>query len=824
MELIKTISKIGDSTNAATHRIAEESHGLTEYIKDSEHPFSNLSLVHDDWGVVTNLGFASALIAAAIVLIVCLICSSKWVKKRLTQIATSTWSFIIVWLYGFIVYDVGMCTGEHVSLITNAPMAILYAFKIFIFDSDVSEIHEHFHESWVYSFHFAFVHFLAAIISTTFIIKYFGFNVIARIRIWWLSFSPSLGFAEKTNDLYIFWGLNDASYLMAKSIEEYYSSNPDKDYKTIIIRVPREDDKEKEHQGVFNRFFNIVSIKGSDVEKLQSLKCYSAVTNVNLKKVRLGKESNSTVDIFKNVLKLKSIHRIIKHGVTDRIHILALSDDEKQNLQNVSAILKDSTLNSFADSQDSGASTKRKVILYCHARFNGVHRVIEDQHCSKNLEVKVIDSSHLNVELLKCNKDVLPVNFVEVEADASVSSAFNAMVIGFSEVGQDATRFIYEFGAFVKYGGDNNHAERSDFHIDVIDKNMKDKAGAFVANAPSIEPSLSFIPELRNQDALIELHNDDCCSVEFYKKLEDKIKTLNYVVIATEDDELNMTMGIRIFRAATRYRDNLDRLCILIRIHNDDDGHFSEVAEYYNKLWKSQDANNIEGKIPNTKFKRADKCILPLYIFGHDKDVYTYSNIIDDTILKQAILFKERYEASTNKDYKRPADEEDFAWHEDIETLLQTGDKYHPAYACLMRLRRTQGQDMENSMHRFTKELLRDKAMQKSKPGSDFQWSSLQRYDGQTKYSSVSGADIDPRIERFLTVMAQTEHLRWKASHEILGYVYDEKGKNEIRLHHDCLTDWEKLSESTRSFDNNVVDMTFGIIDPENKIKTKGNQ
>lgn len=823
MEVTDTVYKIGDSINVVTHRIANESHDLTGYMTEPLKTCINLPFGHHDWGVVLNLGCVSALIAIIIVCLAYLLCRSKRIKKILKKIATSKGFFLFVWLYGFVVYDVGMCTGEYISLVTNAPMAIIYAFKIFIFDSDVSEIHGAFHESWVYSFNFAFVHFLAAIISTTFLIKYFGYNVIARLRLWWLSICQKWKWTPKTKDLYVFWGLNDATRLMAKSIDDYYSLNSKKDYKTIIIRVPGEDEKDKEEQNVFDRLFNIISIKGSDIEKLQDLNCHTTVTNVNLKTVWSEKGKNNSTDIFREVLRLKSLRRIMKYGVSEKIHILALSDDEKANLSNVSVILKDSTLNSFVNSQDPSASSKRKVILYCHARFNGVHRVIEDQHCSNNLEVKVIDSSHINVELLKCNKDVLPVNFVEVEADATVSTAFNAMVIGFSEVGQDATRFLYEFGAFVKSGGDNDHAVRSDFHLDVIDRNMKDKAGAFVANAPSINPSLSFIPELRNPNALIELHNDDCCSVEFYKKLEEKIKTLNYVVIATEDDELNMSMGIRIFRAATRYRDNLEHLCILIRIHKDDDGHFSKIAEYYNKLWASQDENNIEGKTPNTKFKKTDECKLPLYIFGHDEKVYSYSNIIDGSILKKAIQFKERYEASTNKDYKSPANEEDFAWYEDIEKLLQTNDKYHPAYACLMRLRRTQGQDMSNSLHRLTKELLRKAAGKKDNIINDFHWKSLHRYDKHTNYS-VFGVAIDPRIECFLTVMAQTEHLRWNASHEILGYVFDENGKNEIRLHHDCLTDWEKLSESTRSFDNNVVDITFDIIDPENKIKTNDKQ
>ncbi|MDE6023152.1 MAG: hypothetical protein K2G13_06580, partial [Muribaculaceae bacterium] len=121
--------------------------------------------------------------------------------------------------------------------------------------------------------------------------------------------------------------------------------------------------------------------------------------------------------------------------------------------------------------------------------------------------------------------------------------------------------------------------------------------------------------------------------------------------------------------------------------------------------------------------------------------------------------------------------------------------------------------------HRVTKKILMDKALKKNGVNS-VPWSSLYRLSTTVEYKSVSGEPVDPVILKVLNVMAQTEHLRWNASHEILGYVYDKDGKDEIRLCHNCLTDWENLDEETRSYDNNVVDITFGIIGPDNKIKS----
>ena len=65
-------------------------------------------------------------------------------------------------------------------------------------------------------------------------------------------------------------------------------------------------------------------------------------------------------------------------------------------------------------------------------------------------------------------------------------------------------------------------------------------------------------------------------------------------------------------------------------------------------------------------------------------------------------------------------------------------------------------------------------------------------------------------INRIAIVIAQTEHLRWTASHEILGYV-SSGVKDEVRFTHDCMKDWNLLTESVRSYDCNVADFILGI-------------
>ena len=126
--------------------------------------------------------------------------------------------------------------------------------------------------------------------------------------------------------------------------------------------------------------------------------------------------------------------------------------------------------------------------------------MIEDEQQVPNVLVKVVDSSHISVELMKQKVELQPVSYVEVNPDATVNTPFKGLIVGFSEVGLDALRFLYEFGAFVKTGSTWNNVERSPFHCDVIDKKMDELAGLFIANAPSISIKCSFSKDIKEDN------------------------------------------------------------------------------------------------------------------------------------------------------------------------------------------------------------------------------------------------------------------------------------------------------------------------------------
>lgn len=713
-----------------------------------------------------------------------------WVANRLYRVRNLKWWFLAVWLYGFVVYDIGMCTGQMISLLTNAPMAVLYAFKIFLFDSDVSEIHEPFHESWFYSLNFALVHLLAAFISTLVLIRLFGFNIWAGVRMW----RAAGWFGRKVKDTYVFFGYNEQSVHLIESIQQHYEELKSNDFRIIVVRSESEDKEEEREYTVFTRFFDFLSMPRSEMAKLQTLNCFTCSSYANL--VNINPENGNT-DIIGNRLRLKSLKKLLGEKTLDRIHLLFLSDDDNSNIHDVLVMQHDSTLNDFINED---ATHKRQLRFYCHARYNSVHRVIEDQDPSDQIIVKVVDSSHINVELLKCEEDsaLLPVNFVEIEKDATVSSEFNALVVGFSEVGQDSVRFLYEFGAFVKSGGSKDVAVRSTFHLDVVDKNMETLAGSFIANAPAIEPSMPFLEDGEKPGALITLHEMDCRSVQFYQKLTDEwIQKLNYVVVATDNDELNISLGVRIFKAATRYRKDLKKFCILVRAHNDDDGHIRGIANLYNRLWRAYESAPVDSKgrrIHQRVIKKEEVVDNPIiHIFGLDKKTFTYKNIIADDLEQKARDYYEKYNKTVNPDEKVKKT----AWDDRYDNVMQLDEEwidYAPTYFGIQYLRRSESQDMANSQHEKTKRILADSALGLCHL-KDSIFSQLTRERGSTEYIWPRGMEEIKEITRIATVLAQTEHLRWNASHEILGYVPSEE-KDEVRLKHDCLKDWGDLAKN----------------------------
>lgn len=185
--------------------------------------------------------------------------------SKMGNIRLSHW-FILTWILGFALYDVGMSLeGKLFTLITNSPMAFIYAFKIFLLDSEICEIQDAFHHDWLFSANFALIHALAAIVSLMFVIKHFGFNMLSRFKLWieghrWLG--------STKDETFLIFGINDASRNMIRSINEHYSGEKG-NYRIIVVRTNNSNSESTVgHYGI-GRILNFLSMRNAEMEMIQ---------------------------------------------------------------------------------------------------------------------------------------------------------------------------------------------------------------------------------------------------------------------------------------------------------------------------------------------------------------------------------------------------------------------------------------------------------------------------------------------------------------------------------------------------------------------------
>ena len=403
-----------------------------------------------------------------------------------------------------------------------------------------------------------------------------------------------------------------------------------------------------------------------------------------------------------------------------------------------------------------------QIEIYCHARRNKENGVIEKMAYLENEEahpnIHLIDSAHLSIETLKKEVKYQPVSFVSPNtAKGTVDNAFNALVIGFGESGGDAVRFLYEFGSFVDSNG-----QKSPFKCYAIDKQMDILSGSFYNNAPAL---------LGNKDIeLLQMKNQ---SEEFWTWMNDHILSLNYIVIAIGNDDTGMQLAIDILDNALRVNKDMKNFKIFIRSYsNKNENRMREIIHLYHEKF---------GEV--------------FVLFGSSKALYTYETVIDEEALQQA---KEFYAGYASKKENDPTWEERhvISIKEEHNGMITYRKKNREDVTLddINAVIRKESQDLANSRHIDTKLAL----------------VGLSRKSSKDEFEKLT--DEQKRN------LAICEHLRWNASHEMIGYVYGEKDDN-LRKTHSCLKPWQDLSEQYQGYDYGVMDRTIDIVLNSNEIK-----
>lgn len=667
----------------------------------------------------------------------------KWFKKNSNRRISRenkvfTHSAVGVFVCGVAIYFIGYDSdGTGENMVTLLLRSVLSSFEMFLSKSNLIGIADNCKGDEVYMLCFAIIHTAALAISTLFAVLCFR----KRIQYWWRGFKwRFIGSSAVTN---VFWGFNERSFVLAHDIANKSTTKE----RFIFVDFPLHEESPSKGQS-FSGILGLFSYK------IHALRQMSGLRNCIMMRSSLRPSSvqNINTDFFDamNIYRLKQILDKSKE-----IRFFILTDDEDANLK--------AALNML----NHNVCGNKEFKIYCSARKTKLNRLIEE---TEDKHLKFIDDSRTSITQLKMDHDKgrHPIDYVDIDKERGVvTSEFRALIVGFGTTGQDALRFLYEFSAFT--GIDQ---KKSPVQLHVVDCNMDKLKGGFYQEVPGMSM-------LEGKE--IFLHNLNFNSMEFNQFLDTNINELNYVIIATGNDEQNIEFASAIMeRVFSQRKEKAHHLKVFVRMYSEANRiKFNSAINVYAQFCKEEN-------------------YLPLEFFGDTKTLYTRDVIIDNRYEQQAKEFYKAYckATSSSDSWEKRADKEK--------------DKLGGIYG-MRSLRRKEGQDKANCQHCYTKQQLLN-LENRNEPLELPEWTeteSILDHEGATENHWLV----------CLYNVAICEHLRWNASHLMMGYVpmtpdvkkHIDSTCDERTKQHTCIVDWNQLPCGTQGYDYSVVKTTVQI-------------
>ena len=669
---------------------------------------------------------------------VVLLCKSKIVERLSKHILSLS---LIVWFGGVLLYIVGFY-NSGVNGLSVVLRAIVSSFKMFVVSNDLARVPDFLRNDTSYMTAFSLFHFAAAFITFLFVFRMVGYKVKSSLKMiihkW---------FYAKGRVVHLFWGVNEASCLLAEDIRKNHATET-----IIFVDIDEECEDNTQRKVTLSHITNTITIKNSEIARLDAIDalvdhCYNGPAAF---------KSNRDTDIFGR-LHLRNIGAIVQKS--NRSYFYFLSNDEAQNIAGALNLQKDKRLQSMGDN---------KPVIYVHARRDANNEIFDHYSQydgdSQRMKIKIIDSSYLSIMTLKQDEAALPVNCVKVDkATGMVDSPFTALIVGFGGTGQEAFKFLYEYSAFV--GSDQ---KKSPFKCYAIDEKMNGIAGLVREKMPAIG---------QDELSLIQASVD---SEEFWRTVKSIIRGLNYVVIALNNDAMGLSLAVNLFKYALKNRpSNHPMLKIMVRCYDSSNGN--RMTEVANNLNRSIEGNNVE-----------------IRLYGQEKDLYCCNTIQSDVTLTEAKEFNRVYEHS-----ELTAEEQWMRNFGEDEIVRLMTEKKMSRYHAIYDINRRIAQNISNSLHCRTKMILMGFGKNEVSERLKLYYGYVNtREDGTTNYKCGKEDAL------LFQTMAMVEHERWIASHKLMGYTYNTEN-DCIHKHHKCICPWNELDEMTQSYDCNVVDTTI---------------
>ena len=717
---------------------------------------------------------------SVLAIIVSIIILNKVNKTKLNHFIGEKVKFLAagIFISGIVLYMIGFWDeGSKGNILTLFFRASLSSLEMFVSHSDLIEVRHSMHENAFYMFVFALVHFLAVLLSAILIIPLIAY-------VW---HSKSVLRKLRTPRLLIFWGENTSSFLL---VEDIIRTQKDNNYRVLFLETPQ-DGKDSKSAMHFTHLFSGSLVKNERMEHIAEIGALLLSSKVSVLK---RADNQSIKDLF-SYAGLSFLYKcIIKDSIED-IKIFFLSRDQEANRKNAAAFI------STVEDKDS-PMLKKKVEVYCHSFYNDLCVVYSYGSLymrslgTNNVSLIIVDSARLSTVELKNNPDYHPVNFVDIDTStATASKPFVALFAGFDESGEEALKFVYEFGSFVAKDGTKNPLK-----CYILCKNPKATKDRFYLEHPAF---------IKNTE--VEFFPYTPGSEESRNWVENVVNELNFVFVNTGDDMANLSMATDILHLAHRKR-RADPHYFKIFIRSYELQYYHELcdmANYYNNTNPEWGQNIV--------------------VFGCKKTIFTYKSVVEQQALRDSIAFYNVFAKMTGRD----------EWMERYKKLSHT-------YAQHQELAYNLNQDMSNYWHAQTKAILAgvknpsekerfDKLLQCVATRPDMvhyaeelaQCKTSEEHNAVVrKYCTYQGTDEQRQI---LFNLAKTEHMRWCAMMEIMGYTpyYDDiqngdpNLKDTLQKKHSCMVSIETMQRvsslsETIPYDYAVVDiclwMAAGLI------------
>lgn len=451
-------------------------------------------------------------------------------------------TFISGFVVYFIGYQFGNPHGGWGSVIPNFLESIFSTTRLFILGNDLVEIKECVKDNAFFHAMFSLTAALAAFIFISFIAQVFFKNLIVRGRIK----------RKKATENHFFFGINQSTLSLSTDLLK-------KDNRLVVFV---NDLYEKEDQ----RFYSELSDDAYVIKRKSFLESISLEKEEGLLQLFQNKKKHAhnevhNDDIFHNLQVLKN-----KIGIAET-HLYFLTDDEDWNIE-----LAKQTLLELEQLE-----LEKPIRIHI-----GTYSEILDKHFQKWSKLKlekisVIIHHYASIVSRQLITKYHPVDFVEINPDtANVKTDFNALIIGFGQIGTHVLRKLIEHGQFVG----------STFHATIIDKFMNILEGRFEHLYPEVKTNydLNFVEA-------------EAGHAKFYAAIKTVINKTNYLVISLGNDNLNIQTALEILEInSIKTNGN-----IKIFIQLESESHWKETL---------------------TEFK--DK----IYIFGNSNEIYSEENIL----------------------------------------------------------------------------------------------------------------------------------------------------------------------------------------------------